>query len=51
MPKGHVGQEDGDFRRVLVLVIYFDHTLFGELLRETRNLENVPREIFRKGKS
>ncbi|KAG6680281.1 hypothetical protein I3842_13G034100 [Carya illinoinensis] len=38
VPKGHlavyVGQEDGDFRRVLVPVIYFNHPLFGELLRE-----------------
>ena len=38
VPKGHlavyVGQEDGDFRRVLVPVIYFNHPLFGQLLRE-----------------
>lgn len=38
VPKGHlavyVGQKDGDFRRVLVPVIYFNHPLFGELLRE-----------------
>ncbi|KAB5526961.1 hypothetical protein DKX38_020808 [Salix brachista] len=38
VPKGHlaiyVGQEDGDFHRVLVPVIYFNHPLFGELLRE-----------------
>lgn len=38
VPKGHlavyVGQEDGDFRRVLVPVMYFNHPLFGELLRE-----------------
>lgn len=38
-PKGHlavyVRQEDADeFRRVLVPVIYFNHPLFGELLRE-----------------
>ncbi|KAI8545369.1 hypothetical protein RHMOL_Rhmol07G0034400 [Rhododendron molle] len=37
-PKGklavYVGQKDGDFRRVLVPVIYFNHPLFGDLLRE-----------------
>ena len=41
VPKGHlavyVGQKDGagDFQRVLVPVIYFNHPLFGELLRES----------------
>ncbi|XP_019189087.1 PREDICTED: auxin-responsive protein SAUR36-like [Ipomoea nil] len=39
VPKGHlavyVGGEKGeDFTRVLVPVIYFNHPLFGELLRE-----------------
>ncbi|KAK8718391.1 hypothetical protein V6N13_045626 [Hibiscus sabdariffa] len=38
VPKGHlavyVGQNNGDFHRVLVPVIYFNHPLFGELLRE-----------------
>ncbi|XVE74032.1 hypothetical protein DITRI_Ditri11bG0166500 [Diplodiscus trichospermus] len=38
VPKGHlavyVGQKDGDFHRVLVPVIYFNHPLFGKLLRE-----------------
>ncbi|KAK4758615.1 hypothetical protein SAY87_019916 [Trapa incisa] len=38
IPKGHlvvyVGQKDGDFRRVMVPVIHFNHPLFGELLRE-----------------
>ncbi|KAJ7950942.1 auxin-responsive protein SAUR36-like [Quillaja saponaria] len=38
VPKGHlavyVGQKDGDCHRVLVPVIYFNHPLFGELLRE-----------------
>ncbi|XVF73429.1 hypothetical protein PTKIN_Ptkin12aG0201200 [Pterospermum kingtungense] len=38
VPKGHlavyVGQKDGDFHRVLVPVIYFNHPLFGELLKE-----------------
>ncbi|GLT39554.1 hypothetical protein SLA2020_137380 [Shorea laevis] len=38
VPKGYlavyVGQEDGDFHRVLVPVFYFNHPLFGELLRE-----------------
>lgn len=36
--KGHlavyVGQKDRDFYRVLVPVIYFNHPLFGELLKE-----------------
>ncbi|RDY01201.1 Auxin-responsive protein SAUR36, partial [Mucuna pruriens] len=38
VPKGHsavyVGEENGEFRRVLVPVIYFNHPLFSELLRE-----------------
>lgn len=38
VPKGHlavyVGQKDGDFHRVLVPVIYFNHPLFGQLLKE-----------------
>ncbi|XP_010524373.1 PREDICTED: auxin-responsive protein SAUR36-like [Tarenaya hassleriana] len=38
VPKGHlavyVGKKDGDFHRVLVPVVYFNHPLFGELLRE-----------------
>ncbi|THG09816.1 auxin-responsive protein SAUR36 [Camellia sinensis] len=39
VPKGqmavYVGQKDGgDFRRVLVPVVYFNHPLFGDLLRE-----------------
>lgn len=38
VPKGHlavyVGQKDGEFHRELVPVIYFNHPLFGELLRE-----------------
>ncbi|MBA0729398.1 hypothetical protein Golax_025767 [Gossypium laxum] len=38
VPKGHlavyVGKKDGDFHRVLVPVIYFNHPLFGELLRK-----------------
>lgn len=38
VPKGHlavyVGQKDGEFRRVLVPVVYFNHPLFGELLKE-----------------
>ncbi|KAL5571921.1 hypothetical protein UlMin_021518 [Ulmus minor] len=38
VPKGHlavyVGQKDGDFHRVLVPVMYFNHPLFSELLRE-----------------
>ncbi|CAA7044619.1 unnamed protein product [Microthlaspi erraticum] len=38
VPKGHsavyVGRKDGDFHRVLVPIVYFNHPLFGELLRE-----------------
>ncbi|KAJ6955175.1 auxin-responsive protein SAUR36-like [Populus alba x Populus x berolinensis] len=38
VPKGHlavyVGQKDGEFHRVLVPLMYFNHPLFGELLRE-----------------
>ncbi|TKY63690.1 Auxin-responsive protein SAUR36 [Spatholobus suberectus] len=38
VPKGHlavyVGEEDSEFHRVLVPVIYFNHPLFSELLRE-----------------
>lgn len=38
VPKGqmavYVGQKDGVFQRVLVPVIYFNHPLFGDLLRE-----------------
>lgn len=39
VPKGHlavyVGQKDGEFHRVFVPVIYFNHPLFSELLKET----------------
>ncbi|GER31225.1 SAUR-like auxin-responsive protein family [Striga asiatica] len=39
VPKGHlavyVGQKDGDFERVLVPVVYFNHPLFEDLLRES----------------
>lgn len=38
VPKGHlavyVGQKDGEFHRVLVPVVYFNHPLFCELLKE-----------------
>ncbi|MFS8026894.1 putative small auxin-up RNA [Helianthus anomalus] len=38
VPKGkmavYVGQKDGDFKRVLVPVIYINHPLFGQLLRD-----------------
>ncbi|XP_016436039.1 auxin-responsive protein SAUR36-like [Nicotiana tabacum] len=41
VPKGHmavyVGQKDGDFKRVLVPVIYFNHPLFSGLLREVED--------------
>ena len=41
VPKGYlavyVGQKDGEeFRRVVVPVVYFNHPLFGELLREAK---------------
>ncbi|CAJ1949746.1 unnamed protein product [Sphenostylis stenocarpa] len=39
VPKGHlavyVAEDDGECRRVLVPVIYFNHPLFSDLLRET----------------
>ncbi|CAA0842682.1 SAUR-like auxin-responsive protein family [Striga hermonthica] len=39
VPKGHmavyVGQKDGDFERVLVPVVYCNHPLFEDLLRES----------------
>ncbi|KAK7260188.1 hypothetical protein RIF29_26017 [Crotalaria pallida] len=42
VPKGHlavyVGQKDGESRRVLVPVIYFNHPLFGELLNEAEKV-------------
>lgn len=42
VPKGHlavyVGDEEDDACRVLVPVIYFNHPLFGELLREAENI-------------
>ncbi|KAI6702691.1 hypothetical protein NL676_011827 [Syzygium grande] len=38
VPKGHlavfVGRRSGEFRRVLVPVVYFNHPLFGDLSRE-----------------
>ncbi|XP_057805562.1 auxin-responsive protein SAUR36-like [Salvia miltiorrhiza] len=41
VPKGHmavyVGQKDGDFERILVPVVYFNHPLFGDLLKESEN--------------
>ncbi|MFS8032453.1 putative small auxin-up RNA [Helianthus anomalus] len=42
VPKGHlavyVGEKEHDARRVLVPVIYFNHPLFGDLLRETEKV-------------
>ncbi|XP_075524279.1 auxin-responsive protein SAUR36-like [Primulina tabacum] len=42
VPKGHlavyVGDKEDDTSRVLVPVIYFNHPLFGELLKESENL-------------
>lgn len=39
VPKGHmavyVGQKDGDFERVLVPIVYINHPLFGDLLKES----------------
>ncbi|XP_010259029.1 PREDICTED: auxin-responsive protein SAUR36 [Nelumbo nucifera] len=41
VPKGHlavyVGQKDGDPHRFLVPVIYFNHPLFAQLLREAED--------------
>lgn len=42
VPKGHlavyVGKSDDDTQRYLVPVIYFNHPLFGELLKEAENV-------------
>ncbi|MFS8003942.1 putative small auxin-up RNA [Helianthus anomalus] len=42
VPRGHLavyfGEEEDDLRRVLVPVIYFNHPLFGELLREAEKV-------------
>lgn len=43
VPKGHmavyvVGQSEGDARRVMVPVMYFNHPLFGDLLREAERV-------------
>ncbi|KAL3499522.1 hypothetical protein ACH5RR_038615 [Cinchona calisaya] len=42
VPEGHlavyVGEDDDDTCRVLVPVIYFNHPLFGDLLRETEKV-------------
>ncbi|KAL4570894.1 hypothetical protein LXL04_026558 [Taraxacum kok-saghyz] len=42
VPKGHlavyVGEKEDDAHRVLVPVIYFNHPLFGELLREAEKV-------------
>lgn len=39
IPKGHmavyVGQRDGDFQRILVPIMYINHPLFGDLLKES----------------
>ncbi|XP_073278358.1 auxin-responsive protein SAUR36-like [Primulina huaijiensis] len=39
VPKGHlavyVGQKDGDFQRIVVPVVYFNHPLFCDLLKES----------------
>ncbi|KAJ8764194.1 hypothetical protein K2173_005374 [Erythroxylum novogranatense] len=41
-PKGHLAvymaESNGDTRRVLVPVIYFNHPLFGELLEESKRV-------------
>ncbi|KAI6702690.1 hypothetical protein NL676_011826 [Syzygium grande] len=40
VPKGHlavyVGRRSGELRRVLVPVVYFNHPLFGDILREAK---------------
>ncbi|KAL8200842.1 hypothetical protein R6Q57_012181 [Mikania cordata] len=42
VPKGHlavyVGEKEDDAHRVLVPVIYFNHPLFGDLLKETEKV-------------
>ncbi|XP_051114990.1 auxin-responsive protein SAUR36-like [Andrographis paniculata] len=42
LPKGHlavyVGEKEGNTCRVIVPVIYFNHPLFGELLREAEKV-------------
>ncbi|KAM7512101.1 hypothetical protein LguiB_010976 [Lonicera macranthoides] len=42
VPKGkmavYVGQKDGDYKRVIVPVIYINHPLFGKLLREAEEV-------------
>ncbi|GMI96199.1 SMALL AUXIN UPREGULATED RNA 35 [Hibiscus trionum] len=42
VPKGHlavyVGESEGDTRRVVVPVIYFNHPLFGELLKDSERV-------------
>ncbi|GMJ06131.1 SMALL AUXIN UPREGULATED RNA 34 [Hibiscus trionum] len=42
VPKGHlavyVGESEGNTRRVVVPVIYFNHPLFGELLKEAERV-------------
>ncbi|GLT47203.1 hypothetical protein SLA2020_209140 [Shorea laevis] len=42
VPKGHlavyVGESGGDTRRMVVPVIYFNHPLFGELLKEAEQV-------------
>lgn len=42
VPKGHlavyVGEKEDDAHRVLVPVIYFNHPLFGDLLRESEKV-------------
>ena len=42
VPKGHlavyVGDSEGDTRRVVVPVIYFNHPLFGELLKDAERV-------------
>ncbi|KAM7257041.1 hypothetical protein ACFE04_012782 [Oxalis oulophora] len=42
IPKGHlavyVGQSDGFTKRVMVPVVYFNHPLFGQLLKEAERV-------------
>ncbi|KAG6431032.1 hypothetical protein SASPL_109107 [Salvia splendens] len=41
IPKGHVavyvGQKEGDFERILVPLVFINHPLFGDLLKEAEN--------------
>ncbi|XP_010455681.1 PREDICTED: auxin-responsive protein SAUR36-like [Camelina sativa] len=48
VPRGHlvvhVGESDGDTRRVVVPVIYFNHPLFGELLEQAERVHGFDQQ-------